>query len=396
MTKIIIFTGKGGVGKSSIATAHGIGFSKEGKKTLLVSTDMAHNLGDIFQIKVGHKITNIKENLDLIELDPNILRNEYFPKIKENIENLAGGCSMELTNLNNNFAIPGFGNLFCMLKIKEFYDSGEYDYILVDCAPTGETLAFLKIPELLAWYMEKFFPVGKTIVRVLKPISKMKYGVTLPSYKSMNTIEKIHKKLIELQYLLRDKDICSIKLVCIPEKMVVEETKRNFMYMNLYQYNVDTVFINRVLSGEISNSFIKNWREIQSKYIKELEEVFVNIPIAKIPWYPNEILGIDAAEKLSKRVFSIAKELPPKKDFPEEKYSTWEKGYIFTLYLPQAKLEDIKVNIHEMDLVIKVNNFNRCIPLPNVLRGSSINKLELENQWLSVYFETAKNMGGEE
>jgi arsenite-transporting ATPase len=159
MTKIIIFTGKGGVGKSSISTAHALEFANENRKTLLISTDMAHNLGDIFKISIGHKIVNVKENLDVIELNPNFLRNEMFPKIKESAVELSHGYNIEFTNLNENFVLPGFGNLFCLLKIKEFYDSNEYDYIVVDCAPTGETLALLKIPELLAW--RNFFQLEK-------------------------------------------------------------------------------------------------------------------------------------------------------------------------------------------------------------------------------------------
>lgn len=391
MTKIMIFTGKGGVGKSSISTAHAFGFAKEGKSTLLVSTDMAHNLGDIFKTDVGHKITNVRENLDLIELDPNVLRMEMFPKVKKKVGELA----YNMGNINQNFSLPGFGNLFCLLKIKEFYESGKYDYIIVDCAPTGETLAFLKIPELLAWYMEKFFPVGKTIVRILSPVSKMRYGVELPSYKTMSTVEEIHKKLIDLQYLLKNRDICSIRIVCIPEKMVVEETKRNFMYLNLYQYNVDMIFINRVLGDIQGNRFIENWKNIQKKYIKELDEVFTNIPTVKIPWYPNEIQGVEAVEILSDRISEIRKTLPERAPFIPEKYRVCEGGYILDIHLPQAKIDDVKVYIHELDLNIKVKNFNRCIPLPNVLRGSTIENVSLENEILSIRFKVKAKEGEE-
>lgn len=390
MSKIIIFTGKGGVGKSSIATAHALSFAKERKKTLLVSADMAHNLGDIFNRSIGNSVVNVDTNLDATELDPNILRNEMFPKIKKSVADISKGYNMEFGNLNENFVLPGFGNLFCLLKIKEYYESSKYEHIVVDCAPTGETLALLKLPELLAWYMEKFFPVGKTIVRILSPVSKMKYGVELPRYKTMNTVEKIHKKLIELQNLLKNRQICSVKIVCIPEKMIVEETKRNFMYLNLYQYNVDTVFINRVLENVHENRFLLNWKKIQEKYIKELKEVFTNVPVVKIPWYPNEIQGLLALEILAERIAQEKGKISEISDFIPEKYSVSEKGYILDIHLPQGKIEDIKVFIHELDLNIKVKNFNRCIPLPNVLRGSSIANIKLENETLSVEFSLKK------
>lgn len=395
MGRIIIFTGKGGVGKSSVAAAHALLSAKENRKTLLVSADMAHNLGDIFQTTIGHKITKISENLDALELNPNILRHEMFPKIKDTFLNLAGSYGLGLNNINDNFSVPCFSNLLSLLKIKELYDSKKYERIFIDCAPTGETIALLKIPELLAWYMEKFFPVGKVMVRMLSPISKIKYGVTLPDRESMNTVEKIHKKLLELQELLKNKEICSTRLVCIPEKMIVEETKRNYMYLNLYKYQTDTVFINRVLDNSNSNTenndFINHWKTIQSKYIKELEEVFVNVPIVKIPWFSKEILGLSAVETLCETIKNSSDNLfDIKTNFEHEEYISCEDGYILNLYLPQAKKENMEIYFHDTDINIKLNNFNRCIPLPNVLKGSRIVETKLENEILSIHFQTLK------
>lgn len=388
MQRIIIFTGKGGVGKSSVAVAHAFLSAEENKKTLIISADMAHNLGDIFQTSIGHKVTKISENLDAIELDPNILRHEMFPKIKNAMSDLSGNYGFILNNINDNFSIPGFSNLFSLLKIKEFYDSQKYERIFVDCAPTGETLALLKLPELLTWYMEKFFPVGKMMIRVLSPISKIKYGVTLPDKETVNTIEKIHKKLLGLQELLKNKEICSTRLVCIPEKMIVEETKRNFMYLNLYNYQTDMIFINRVIDNKIENSFMEKWKNIQSKYIKELEEVFTGIPIVKIPLYPKEILGISAVKILCETIKKSSENLfDTKVNVEHEEYIKCEDGYILKIYLPQAKEENIKVFVHNTDLNIKLNNFNRCIPLPNVLRGSEITYKKFEEGTLSVHFK---------
>lgn len=391
MQRIIIFTGKGGVGKTSIAAAHALLSAEENKKTLLISVDMAHNLGDVFQTSIGHNITKITDNLDALELNPNVLRHEMFPKIKNAMLDLGGSYSLGLNSINDNFSIPGFDNLFSLLKIKEIYDSQKYERILVDCAPTGETLALLKIPELLSWYMEKFFPVGKTMVRVLSPISKIKYGVTLPDRETMDTVEKMHQKLLELQNLLKDKEICTTRLVCIPEKMVVEETKRNFMYLNLYDCQTDAVFINRVLDKNINNIFMDNWKKIQGKYIKELEEVFTNIPVIKIPWYSKEILGTSALKKIcgeiknsSENIFDI------KADYKREEYVKCEDGYILKIYLSEMKKEEIEIYVHDTDLHIKLNNFSRSIPLPNILRGSCITEKKFENRVLSVHFKISQ------
>ena len=391
MYRIIIFTGKGGVGKSSVAAAHAISSAKSGKKTLLVSADTAHNLGDIFKLQIGSKITNILQNLDALELDSDLIKCEMFPDVKNTMLNLMGTSGLSLNNINENFSLPGFENLFSLLKIKELYESKKYERIIVDCAPTGETLALLKLPELLAWYMEKFFPVGKKIVRVLSPVSKLAYKVTLPSAKTMDSIELIHQNLLELQELLKNNEICSVRLVCIPEKMIVEETKRNYMYLNLYKFQLDAVFINRIISDEVDNPFMQNWKKIQSKYIKELEEVFYDTPIAKIPWYPKEIVGESALDLLCKSIESIPDLFSVKKVTQNEEYIPCEDGYMLKIQLPFINEDELKVNNNALDINIKINNMNRCIPLPNILRKSHIVGTKLENGSLYIHFQVEKN-----
>ena len=238
--------------------------------------------------------------------------------------------------------------------------------------------------------MEKFFPIGKKIIRILSPISKLAYKVVLPSTQTMDTVEVIHQKLLELQELLKNNEICSVRLVCIPEKMIVEETKRNFMYLNLYKYQVDTVFINRVITDKIKNPFMKNWKNIQSKYIQELEEVFINIPIVKIPWYPKEIIGEKALESLCDSIESLPDLFSVKKITQNEEYLTYKDGYILKIQLPFIKQEDLKISHHETDLNIKINNIKRCIPLPNILRKSHIADKKLENNILFIYFQVEK------
>ena len=391
MARIIIFTGKGGVGKSSVAAAHALSSAKKGKKTLLVSADTAHNLGDIFKVQIGSKITNILENLDALELDSDVVKREIFPDVKNTMLNLMGKSGISVTNINENFSLPGFENLFSLLKIKEIYETNQYEHIIVDCAPTGETLALLKLPELLAWYMENFFPVGKKIVRVLSPVSKLAYKVTLPSAKTMDTIELIHQNLVDLQELLKNNEVCSVRLVCIPEKMIVEETKRNFMYLNLYKYQVDAVFINRIITDEIENSFMQNWKKIQSKYIKELEEVFFNVPVVKVPWYQKEIIGKSSLELVCNAIENLPDLFSVKKFTQNEEYLPCEEGYILKIQLPFIKEEELKVHRNEMDINIKINNVNRCIPLPNILRKSQIIDTKLENGSLYVHFQVEKN-----
>ena len=287
MNRIYIFTGKGGVGKSSVAAAHALKSAEEGKKTLLVSTDMAHNLGDIFGVKPGKEIMTVRKNLDIYEIDPTYaMKNdfsEYMDYVKKLLQMVDDSEAMGM--------IPGMEELFSLLKIAEIYKSEVYERMIVDCAPTGETLSLLKFPELLSWYMEKFFPIGKVGVRLLAPFSQKLFQVDMPNKEAMNEIERMFVKLIDLQEMLKDREITSVRIVTTPEKMVVEETKRNYMYMNLYNFNVDALYINRILPQDIGNDFFDQWLGLQRGYIEGLRESFSSLPVYEIPWYEEELVG---------------------------------------------------------------------------------------------------------
>ncbi len=387
MSKITIITGKGGVGKSSVAAAHAVKSAKEGARTLLVSTDMAHNIADIFETPVGGHMTPLMENLYGLELDPDLMMKEEFPDLNRSIANMFQKSGLTADKMGEDFIFPGFDDLFCLLKIVKIQESGDFDRIIVDCAPTGETLSLLKLPELLSWYMEKFFPVGKTMVRILSPISKYKYHVNLPSKEGMDDIEQFHQKMVHLQDVLKDDQICSVRLVCTPEKMVVEETKRNYMYLNLYGYRVDWVFANRVLPENLQNEFFEQWKSIQGKYLEEIEAVFRDLPITKIPWFQEEVRGREAVENLVNNVFVSDKEkmlFDTREHVDKEVYQEIDGGYSLEIKIPGLDLKDITVSCRGTDLDINLHNFQRRIPLPNVLRNSEITDLLVEDSTLRI------------
>lgn len=197
MKRIYIFTGKGGVGKSSVASAHAIKSAEDGIKTLLVSTDMAHNLGDIFEKSMGKEVECVLPNLDIYEIEPEYVMKNDFSAVMDYLEKLLFG--EEEGSLYDMDMIPGMEELFSLLKIADIYHNGCYERIIVDCAPTGETLSLLKFPELLSWYMEKLFPIGKAGIRILAPVSKTIFKVEMPNKNAMNDIEKMYLKLVELQ-----------------------------------------------------------------------------------------------------------------------------------------------------------------------------------------------------
>ena len=389
MSRIYIFTGKGGVGKSSVAAAHAIKSASEGKKTLLVSTDIAHNLGDIFERRLGKEVENLLPNLDIYEIDPEYVMENDFSAVMKYLGNLLS--EFDNHGLQDMGMMPGMEELFSLLKIADIYNNKSYERIIVDCAPTGETLALLKFPELLSWYMEKLFPIGKVGVRMLAPISKLVFKVEMPNKNAMNDIEKMYLKLIELQELLKNRDVTSIRIVTTPEKMVVEETKRNYMYMNLYNFNVDGLYINRILPKDINNDFFAQWIMIQKEYITHLKESFSALPIYEIPWYDEELKGEENIRRIVEDALS-EKDVFSKKIITErESFKQIETGYQLDVHLPGADKSSIDLYQAATDIVIKTENFKRNIPLPNILRNYVVSGAKFDEGKLSIQFEEGRD-----
>lgn len=385
MKRIYIFTGKGGVGKSSVAAAHAVKSAEEGKKTLLVSTDMAHNLGDIFERKLGKEAENILPGLDAYEIDPEYVMENDFSAVMDYLASLFP--ETEDDSMQNFGMIPGMEELFSLLKIADIYHKEDYERIIVDCAPTGETLSLLKFPELLSWYMEKFFPVGKVAVRMLAPVSKAAFQIEMPNKNAMNEIEKMFLKLMELQELLKDRAVTSVRIVTTLEKMVVEETKRNYMYLNLYDFNVDAIYINRILPKDLDNEFFTQWIAIQKEYITCIKESFAALSIYEIPWYDEELKGEKAIQRIVEDVLADEDVFAVKHITERECFEQTIEGYQLKVFLPNAEKGNIDLYQAATDVVIKTGNFKRSIPLPNVLRSYTVTGAKFEDGVLCIRFE---------
>jgi arsenite-transporting ATPase len=386
MSRIIIFTGKGGVGKTSVAAAHARKAALQGKKTLIVSADMAHNLGDLFEVPIGKEIKCIEGNLYGLEIDPEYEMEHNFSNLVRAIDKMLKGIDTKQEEIEDLSMLPGIEELFSLLRIQQIYDSQEFEVIIVDCAPTGETLSLLKFPELFSWYMEKLFPVGKFAMRLLHPVSQRLFKIELPDGKAMSDIEMLYSKLVLLQELLKNRDISSIRLVAIPEKMVVEETKRNYMYLNLFNFNVDAIFINRVLPEDIKVDFFDEWLMLQANYIQEIEHIFGAIPIYKVKWYDIEIAGMKALDRIVDEVLIDPNILDIQTKIRNEEYEKTEAGYQLKVYLPCAAKEEIMMHETGTDIIIRIGNFKRSIPLPNVLRKYCVDGAKIVDQFLQIQF----------
>ncbi len=386
MERIIIFTGKGGVGKTSVAGAHARKAAAQGKKTLLVSADMAHNLSDLFEMPIGREITRIDGQLYGLEIDPEYEMEHNFSHLMAAIDRLLKFGEGQKEEPEDLSMLPGLEELFSLLRIQQIYESREFEVIIVDCAPTGETLSLLKFPELFSWYMEKLFPIGKAAMRVLHPVSQKLFKVELPDGKAMNDIEKLYIKLVQLQELLKNREISSIRLVTIPEKMVVEETKRNYMYLNLFNFNVDGIFINRILPVDLKLEFFDEWQKLQANYIHELEQIFGALPIYRIKWYDIEITGMKSLDRLIHDALMQDNLLEVQTTLRNEEYEKKKEGYLLKVYLPGAVKEEILLHETGSEVVVRIGNFKRSIPLPNALRKYQVSGAKIVDNYLNIQF----------
>jgi arsenite/tail-anchored protein-transporting ATPase len=386
--RIILYTGKGGVGKTSVAAATACKIAKEGKKVLIMSTDQAHSLGDSFDVKLSNKPEKITQNLYAAEVDV-ILENEnVWGNIKAYIEKLMllkADKSIESEEL---LVFPGFEDLLSLLKIKEIQDEGLYDVLIVDCAPTGETMSLLKFPELFKWWMEKIFPFKKKAAKIAKPIVEATVKIPIPDIKTFNEIESLYKKIDELHELLLDKEKVSIRIVTTPEKIVIKEAKRSFSYLHLFDFNVDAIIINRIFSEEGGKGYFEKWLQIQNENINDIYESFKPVNIFKAELRSKEIMGYESLLQIGEMIF---KEAAPEEIFFKEKIFEIEKsnedeGYNLIIKMPFVDKKELDLYQKGDELSISIKNEKRSFILPRKLHSMEVDKANYSEGNLIIHF----------
>src|SRR5918999_1414123 len=265
--RLILFTGKGGVGKTTIASATALSIASSGTKTLLMSTDPAHSLGDCFDVDLSPRPTEVAGNLWAEQIDPQQRLEENWREIQEHavaVLEWAGLGEVEAEELS---VIPGLDEIFSLADVKRHHDEGPYDVLIVDCAPTGETLRLLSLPDIIQWYMERIFPIERRVMGALRPVAKRVTSLPLPGDDVYAAVRRFYDKLDGVRQVLTDSSSTSVRLVVNPERMVIAEAQRTYTYLNLFGYRVDAVVVNRLLPDEIHDPYFVRWKELQSEHL---------------------------------------------------------------------------------------------------------------------------------
>ncbi len=384
--RVILYTGKGGVGKTSIASATACKIAEEGKKVLIMSTDQAHSLGDSFDIKLSNEPIKVSENLYAMEIDSIIENERVWGNIKGYIEKLMMLKSDKTIETEELLVFPGFEELLSLIKIKEVYDEGVYEVLIVDCAPTGETMSLLKFPDLFKWWMEKFFPIKRKAAKFVKPVVEATVKIPLPDDKVFDDIDKLYQKIDELHKLMLNKDVVSIRIVTTPEKIVVKEAKRSFSYLHLFDYNVDGIFINRIFSRESLEGYFEKWANIQKDTIKDIEESFKGIPIFKLELMNHELRKYTHLKEAGDKLYG---DFDPSNVLFKEKIfdvKSEDGNYILEIKMPFIDKNEIKLSQNEDEIIISIKNERRGFVLPTKLQSKEISTARYDDGKLNIYF----------
>ncbi len=391
MKRIILYTGKGGVGKTTVAAATAVKCSQLGYKTLVLSTDPAHSLRDSFNKALGPEPKKIANNLYGQEIDVYYSVEKYWGKLTEYLQSLLGWMNVDDILAEEFSVFPGMEEISSFLWVNSHYHEADYDVIIVDSAPTGETLRLLSLPDVARWWLVKIFPIEKRVMKVIKPAVRIVSNMPLPEEKTYDAIEVLFEKLDAIRQVFADPKVTSMRLVMNLENMVIKETQRAYTYLNLYGYPVDSLIINRTLPEELDHPYFKKWRKKQEKYREDINDMFSPLPTFEAPLFPEEIQGLKSLERFSTELYDHTD--PTKIFFSEKQYEVVKKNGSFEMHLKLPFVSKKEVELFQVgdELTIQIENHKRNIFLPNFLAKQYVKKASFDRDVLKVIFEKKKS-----
>jgi len=391
--RIILYSGKGGVGKTSLSAATAVRSAQLGRRTLVVSTDAAHSLADALQVAVGSAPTKVAPNLDALEIDVNRELSAHWGVVQDFITRF-----MTFQGVNDVVAeelaiLPGMDELFSLLKVKRYAEEKAYDVIVIDTAPTGETIRMLAVPEVLNFYLKRIFPIQRTVLRSVRPVARRMTDMPIPSDDMLGAVQKILRELEGMGPLLQDPKQTSIRIVLNPERMVINESQRLYTYLNLFGFPVDAVVANRVLPPEARSEYFDRWFDIQAGHLVHARKAFDPLPMFEARLFDREMVGVKLLEAFANDVFRDAD--PTDVFFREKPMEVKKEGAGYALYirLPFAEKDKIEVLTHGEELIIQVDNQRRHLLLPRSLASRKLTGAAFDQQRLRVGFGEKENDG---
>jgi arsenite-transporting ATPase len=384
--RVLLFTGKGGVGKTTVAAATAVGAARAGKRTLVMSTDPAHSLADSFEIEIGSAPTEIESNLWAQQIDAQERLEDNWREIQDYMIQLMNWAGTDTIQAEELTVIPGIDEIFALIDVKTHVESGRYDVLVVDCAPTAETLRLLSLPEVMSWYIERIFPVERRIVKTVRPLVKRVTSLPIAGDRVFDAVERLHGNLDAVKRILTDEKVSSVRLVVNPEKMVIAEARRTYTYLGLFGYRVDAVIVNRVLPSEVTDPYFGKWKDIQAEHLATVHESFAPVPILQARLFDREMVGVPLLVEMGQEVYG---ELDATsvlyKDDPIRVRKSGT-GYVLTIRLPFVSREEMDIHRRGEELYVRVGTYKRNLVLPQTLRRMTVQEANLAGDRLEILF----------
>jgi arsenite-transporting ATPase len=384
--RILLYTGKGGVGKTSISAATAVRCAEQGQRTIVLSTDAAHSLADSFDVEMGPEPAELAKNLWAQEIDVLHQMDRYWGIVQQWLSSALAWRGVSDIIAEEISIFPGMEELASLLQIVHLHDSSDYDVIIVDCAPTGETLRFLSMPEVARWYLERIFPIERQVARLAGPLLRSMADIPIPDDAVFEAIKNLLSQLNDMEALLSNPSLTSIRLVLNPEKMVIKEAQRTFTYLNLFNFHCDLIISNRIIPDRVADSYFDAWKASQDRWGRHVEDAFAPLPILQVPLFDQEVVGFNMLRRMADATYG---DHDPTALFYQERIQTVEKSngeYRLNLALPFIQKENVNLTRSGDELVISIGNFRRNMVLPRALVDLDVTRARMENQRLVVTF----------
>ncbi|MEM1241081.1 MAG: TRC40/GET3/ArsA family transport-energizing ATPase [Cyanobacteria bacterium P01_H01_bin.26] len=388
--RVLLMTGKGGVGKTSVAAATGLRCAELGYKTLVLSTDPAHSLADSFDMELEHTPREVKPNLWGAELDALRELEGNWGAVKRYITQVLQARGLEGVEAEELAILPGMDEIFSLVRMKRHHDEAEYDVLIIDSAPTGTALRLLSLPEVAGWYMRKLYKPFQAVSAALRPLVEPIFrpvaGFSLPTTEVMDAPYEFYEQLVELEKVLTDTATTSVRLVTNPEKMVIKESLRAHAYLSLYNVGTDMVVANRIIPDTVTDPFFQRWKENQEVYRQEIHNDFRPLPVKEVPLFSEEMCGLQALERLKETIYGD--EDPTQVYYKETtlRVVQADNGYSLEVYLPGIPKNQIELSKSADELNIRIGNHRRNLVLPQALAALQPAGAKIEDDYLKIRF----------
>lgn len=383
--RIILFTGKGGVGKTTAAAATSALAASRGQRTLVLSTDAAHSLADAFGVAVGEEPVEVAPGLSVHQVNAQRRFERSWQEIQGYLLSVLDAVGVDPITAEELTVIPGAEEVLALLALRDHVVSERWDTVVVDCAPTAETLRLLALPEALGWYMDRVFPAERRIVRALKPVLTRAAGVPMPEDSVFAAVERLHRDLEQVHEILTGKD-ASVRLVLTPESVVVAEARRSLTTLSLYGYRVDGVVANRIFPGDGADAWRSTWVEAQEAVLDVVAESFAGLPVWRSSYQPAEPIGVAALERFALDAYGDDDPLDVGAGDGPLSVDRTDDGADLVLRLPFAQRPDVELARHADELVVTVGSYRRVLALPTALARMRVAGAAVEAGVLRVRF----------